>query len=256
MSLEVTCPSGLKGVFRGLKVKDERIMTDAKLIRSGKMITKLLASCWESTIDPGPYALGAEQAPNWDSIISADRIYSTLQLRIASYGPKYEFQVTCDIEVCKRAFGWAMDLSDLPVRPLSEKGLKHIATSEPMPYQLADGKTSQWRMLTGDDEQFLARLEVKEQSRFLTHSLAKRIVKIEGSEENYKAVLAAIEDFEAADADLLWDEIDEIEGGVETVFEVECPSCEGRQRVTLPLQGSFFSKRKRFAHTTSRTGYS
>jgi hypothetical protein len=43
----ITCPSGLAGSIRGLKVREERILADRKLQKSGGIVDELLHACWE-----------------------------------------------------------------------------------------------------------------------------------------------------------------------------------------------------------------
>jgi hypothetical protein len=47
MSHVITCPSGITGRIRGMKVREERILTDRKLSKSGGQLDELLAACWE-----------------------------------------------------------------------------------------------------------------------------------------------------------------------------------------------------------------
>ena len=53
MSHVITCPSGLTGRVRGMKVREERILADRKLAKSGGQVDELLGACWEETLDPG-----------------------------------------------------------------------------------------------------------------------------------------------------------------------------------------------------------
>jgi len=41
-----------------MKVREERVLADRKLAKSGGQIDELLAACWEKTLDAGPYTLG------------------------------------------------------------------------------------------------------------------------------------------------------------------------------------------------------
>lgn len=43
MSHVITCPSGLTGRVRGMKVREERILADRKLAKSGGQVDELLA---------------------------------------------------------------------------------------------------------------------------------------------------------------------------------------------------------------------
>lgn len=55
MANVVTCPSGLSGMVRGMKVREERVLADRKLAKHGGQLDELLTSCWEETVEPGPY---------------------------------------------------------------------------------------------------------------------------------------------------------------------------------------------------------
>ncbi|OFX26270.1 MAG: hypothetical protein A2V77_14010 [Anaeromyxobacter sp. RBG_16_69_14] len=58
MSETITCPSGLSGRIRGMKAREERVLADRKLARSGAQLEQIPAACWEETIDAGPYDFG------------------------------------------------------------------------------------------------------------------------------------------------------------------------------------------------------
>ena len=58
MSEIITCPSGLSGRIRGMKVREEHVLADRKLAKNGGQVDELLAACWEETLDPGPYDFG------------------------------------------------------------------------------------------------------------------------------------------------------------------------------------------------------
>lgn len=53
----VTCPSGLTGRIRGMKVREDRVLADRKLAKSGGQIDELLSACGEETLDARPYTL-------------------------------------------------------------------------------------------------------------------------------------------------------------------------------------------------------
>jgi len=240
---EVTCPSGLRGNLRGMKVKDEQLFTNRKLVKSGQVVGTLLRSCWAETLDPGPY--GGEELV-WEDVLSADRTYLLVQLRIASYGDSYDFRVSC--QSCREHFMWTVDLNKLDVKAVDDKGRSHVQTGQPVPIELRDGRIVHCRLLTGKDEQYLASLGVKDESKILTHHLARRIAEIEGK-THFRDIVKVVEDMEARTADELMDATDDLEGGVDTMFDVECPSCGRTQQIALPFEAGFFSSRKRFARS-------
>lgn len=242
--IEVTCPSGLQGRIRGMKVKDEQLFINRKLASSGRIITELLKAVWESTIDPGPYAFG-DGEPHWEQVLSSDRTHILIQLRVASYGTDYEFRVTCGS--CRKLYGWGVDLAeDIDVVPVSETGLASVKSNEPISVPLTDGRTAKCRLMRGEDDTFLATLGTKDEAKVMTYHLARRITEIDGK-HRWPDIVAIVEDMEAVVGDRLWDATDALEGGVETMFDVECPACGNVQQVLLPFGAEFFSSRKRYA---------
>jgi hypothetical protein len=119
---------------------------------------------------------------------------------------------------------------------------------------MPDGSQVKTRLLTGKDEEFFSNIQSKDESKTLTYHLARRIVEIKG-QTHWREILQAIEELDAREADYLWNVTDELEGGVNTMFDIECPSCFRAQQVSLPFEAGFFSSRKRFAHlATNESG--
>jgi hypothetical protein len=237
---EITCPSGLRGVIRGLKVKDEQLFLDRKQAKQGHSITNLLNACWMETLDWGPYR-PSDNGLHWGGAISADRIHTLIQLRVKSYGASYTFRLTCG--ACQEHYPWTVNLNELPVTKVSDAGVQAYRSGQPYPVALPDGRTVSCRLLTGEDEAFLAKQGFKEAHRTLAMHLARRIVEIDGK-TRYRDILDLVEDMEAPVADALWNETDAVEGGVDTSFDVECPGCANLQRVVVPFDAGFLSNRK------------
>ncbi len=76
----ITCPSGLSGRIRGMKVREERVLADRKLAKSGGQIDELLGSCWEETLGPGPYKFGEGEKLDWGNVLQGDRFGYRLRL--------------------------------------------------------------------------------------------------------------------------------------------------------------------------------
>jgi hypothetical protein len=244
---EITCPSGLRGVLREMKVKDEQLFTDRKLVRTGRAVGALLEACWEQTTDFGPYS--DEGQFDWDQVASVDRTYAVVQLRMLSYGEKYEFNVTCS--ACREPFSWEVNLNDLAVAPVSKQGIAHLKDGKPIQVEMPDGKTLHCRITTGEDERFLQKRGASEESKLLTYQLVRRIVQMDGL-TTFPQIVTALEDMPASHADYLWNETDYHEGGIDTAFDVQCESCGSIQQVFLPFEAAFFSNRDRFARTRKR----
>ena len=234
----ITCPTGLTGRIRGMKVREERILSDRKLAKSGGQVDELLAACWEETVDAGPYDFG-EKDIDWGQVLQGDRFYALLRVRALTYGAEYAFAVSCQSEACRARIEWELDLGELPCRELSEESRAAFADGNRFETVLPDGGKRVWfRLLTGADERKLPQLRRSAGDRLLSAMLAFRVVEVEGVEPRDRRRF--IEDLTMRDADFLVDEFDRVDCGVDTTIEIECPECFATQEVELPFDRSFF----------------
>ncbi len=248
MTETIICPSGLTGQIRGMKVREERILTDRKLARNGNQVEELLKNCWEETVDAGPYEFG-EQNIDWAKVLQGDRFFALLQIRALTYGPEYAFSVPCQNQACRARVDWELNLSELPVRKLSDESREVFIHGNRFETTLPDMGNRVWfKLLTGGDEQKLPMLRKNAGDRLLSAMLAYRIVEIEGVDNRDKRQF--LEDLSLRDADFLVDEFDRVDCGVDTTIEVECPECFAVQEVELPFEKTFFMPGK--ARTSRR----
>jgi len=242
--MEITCPSGLSGRIRGMKAREERILADRRLAKSGGQIEQILAACWEETLDPGPYGFGLA-APNWSEVLVGDRFYALLQIRARSYGPNYEFSVPCTNRDCRARIEWELDLRELPVRQLSVESREALLSGKLFRTTLPEAaRAVEFHLLRGADEQRMSTQRRAAGEKPLTTAMALRIASIEGVESKDK--LGFLEDLEMSDVTFLLGEFDRVDCGVETEIEVECPDCMSVTQVELPFEKGFFlPQRKR-----------
>ena len=252
MSEIIICPTGLTGRIRGMKVREERILSDRKLAKSGGQVDELLAACWEETVDAGPYDFGDKEI-DWGQVLQGDRFAALLKIRALTYGPGYAFAVSCQADSCRARIEWELDLCDLPCRPLSEDSRAAFGDGNRFETVLpAAGKRVWFRLLTGADERKLPQLRRGAGDRLLSAMLAFRVVEIEGIEPRERRRF--IEDLTMRDADFLVDEFDRVDCGVDTTIEIECPECFAAQEIDLPFDRSFFMPgRERMARRRDRS---
>lgn len=232
----ITCPSGLHGRVRGMKVREERILADRKLAKSSGQLDELLTSCWEESTDAGPYCV-AQSSIDWGAVLQGDRFFALLMIRTLTYGPQYGFGVSC--RNCRARIEWEVDLTKLPVRPLSAESRAAFMAGNRFETALPDaGKRVWFKLLTGDDERKLPALQRAAPDRLLSSVLAYRVLDVEGVDPKDKR--AFLEDLTLRDADFLVDEFDRVDCGVDTTIEVECPECREIQDVDLPFDSAFF----------------
>jgi hypothetical protein len=232
---EITCPSGLKLEVRGLKGRELQLFQDKAIQRSGTVIDKILAACVLGVLDPGPYTIQGGELPKWDEVLLGDKFYSVLQIRIATYGDDLEFKTQC--AECRERFPWALKLSDLPVKKLAEKDYEAFTGNHPLTTHIpSDGREVKFRLATGKDEHLAAKAKGAENA--LMKLMVLRIIELDGEKERHK-IQAFLDDCSLADLMKLLKEFDKRDCGVETSFEVECPECQARKVVPLPLGQGF-----------------
>lgn len=242
MPTTIVCPSGLSGEIRGLKGKEGKLLADRNAARAGSTFEKLLSGCWLQTIDAGVYDVPDGAALDWSKVLVADRFYALLQIRSLTFGDDYAFSVQCKNAGCRERFEWELSLKDLPVRTLSEDAKTAFKDGNRFETKLPrDGRRVWFRLMTGADEARAATALKNGRDGALLTALALRIVEIEGLADKEKR--AFLDEMEMADAAALLDKFEEVDGGVETTLEVECPSCLGVMEVELPFERGFFLPR-------------
>lgn len=236
----ITCPSGLSGIVRGLKVREERILADRKLAKSNTQLDELLRACWIETHEPGPYE-PANGAPDWEKVLQGDRFYALLQIRIATYGPEYSFAVTCQEERCRERIEWDVDLRELEVRRLSDESRARFLAGNRFEMVLPDAqKRVAFRLMTGADERKLPMLRRNAEGATMSAVLGHRCIEIDGVAPHDKRRF--VEELSMADADALVEAMTEVDCGVTTRIEIECPECFATQEIELPFSRGFFSR--------------
>jgi hypothetical protein len=253
MSETITCPTGLSGRIRGMKAREERILADRKLARSGAQLEQILAACWEETLDAGPYDFG-EQPIDWGKVLQGDRFLTLLRVRVLSYGPDYAFAVPCENRGCRARIEWELDLRELPVRTLSEESRAAFLASNRFETVLPDAaRKVSFRLLTGTDERRMAALRRAAGERPITTLLGFRLETIDQVEPRDKQRF--IEDLSMADVAFLLGEFDRVDCGVDTEIEVACAECFGVTRVELPFEKGFFLPEKRRKEPGTTTSF-
>jgi hypothetical protein len=142
-------------------------------------------------------------------------------------------------------------LEDFDVTPVSDQVRSYVSDAIPIPVTLSTGDVVLVRPLTGEDEKFIANVNPKDKHKLGTYHLARRIVEID-SKTKWREIVKVVEELPSRLSDELWDLTDDIEGGVETEFAVECNNCDNEMETILPFGESFFSKRRRSVRSEMR----
>jgi hypothetical protein len=220
MEQEVELPSGMRGRIRALKVKDERVWTDAKIARSGRLIEELCKRCW------------------------------LIKIRIASRGVKYKFSIPCDS--CRSKIDWVIDLEDdLMYLPLLPDVRERFVNDEPLITKLEDGRQIQHRLIQVGDHKKLRNLQDTRGFSQLNAALTVRLQSVEGVGDHPHELIRFVEELDSGEADDIRDQLEQLDCGIDTDIDVTCDNCFYQFETMLPFEASFFkepssrSKKKR-----------
>lgn len=233
----ITCPSGLSGRVRGLKGKEAKLLSDRNAAKKGLVFEQILASCWEETLEPGPYEL-KHGKPDWSEVLVGDRFFVLMQIRIATFGDDIEFRVECENDMCGRKYNWELPLSQLPMKQLAPEALAKFQTGNRFETTISDGTTVYFGLRTGADEVKAAQMVRTSGMPDMVTALLFRIQEIEGVENGRKRAFA--DDLSLGDIRKLLADFDANDCGIETTIETECPSCGKHQECQLPFDGQFW----------------
>jgi hypothetical protein len=215
---------------RGLKVREQNVLTDRKKLKDGSAIDSVLSSCiLTEGYDPREMLVG-------------DRVALLIHLRCLTHGPKFLFNAVC--RNCGERFMWEENLDELPVTYLDP----------PLPYgedRIIEctlpraGVKAKYRLLKGKDEKRARSGQTVEMG--LSGILRVITTEVEGVK-----VLSAkwFDDLDVADADYLLAHWREHDCGVDTSLDLECPHCGAPTRMDLPIYDAGF-----FLPRTSRSSW-
>lgn len=238
-----SCPSGLVAEVRGLRGAEINIFSDENAARNGDMFDRVLRACVLTVQKSGPYVLHNESLV-WSDVLTCDREYLLICIRIATYGPEYSVGLTCPVAVCRAKFYWDVDLRDLEILDLADETVAKFASGNNV-FDLVIGETKfGFKLMTGKDEIAAMRILRKNKSQYMTTALATRVVMINGEAMSPKRVAAYFADYGHPLSDLS-DAFAAVDGGVDVDIEAECSECGGRFDLKLPLVGKDFWLRQK-----------
>lgn len=240
-------PNGNVTVF-SMKTTEEKLFGGiSKRMDFENVIDTLIRRC--SNI---PESLKSEE------LYIGDRVFLMLNIRAASYGANYTFQIQCPN--CRARWDHTMDLTkDLDIRDLSEDW------QDPFELELPQSRdVVSLRLFRGTDERaiitYVDRANKKVNLKTIgdpgyTYRLALHLVGMKSHsnpENNFDTDLcelpgslfanaqAYIENLSAQDSSAVREEIDNRTPGVNLQMDVSCPKCAHDFELALPMSADFF----------------
>lgn len=200
-------------------------------MRSGKAAEAILRDCWLETTELGPYSFPPDSV-DWQQVLACDRVYTLLMIRVATYGEREDLEVRCPS--CGHKFIWDLPLTELPVRELPDGSREKIAAGDNcFETSLEDGRKVWFRLMDGRDQLRAIKLIRESNSDLVVGALKARVIEIEDVPKADTS--KAISQMSMGEVQDLLDEMDAVDGGIETIFDVFCPSCSHEWEIDLPL---------------------
>jgi hypothetical protein len=254
MEVYVECPSGLCGYVRGLKISELDDFANMETVRSRKIGDKVLGVCWTRTesvppcypelrekfeSDPESFKL------DWKDVLVCDRFYTMTKIREAG-GPnafEYDAKFRCSGQSgCGEHFDRRVDLKQLPVFDLPEESADLLARGENAFSFLLDENTRVHHKLlfSRDLDKLESRKRMTKGEQATTTLMARLLMVEQLVDGEWKKIESGdlrrwVRDLPAGAWFKIQQELDEVDGGVDTEVELVCPHCGNRMEQDLPF---------------------
>lgn len=238
----ITCPSGLQLEIREMRGRELGLLasngeddgspeskkkkaknvafnpTDAVL---GNLTTSPGAAV--SIVDQGPYGSPFDLK----RVLICDRFFALLRVRAETWGADYEFRVRCRDQQCpsyKKPFVWSEDLDGLEVKPLPESSREKIKSGNNTFDLLVGGRKAKFSLLTGLDES--RQLPEVPKHKLILAQVASRLTYVEGLDvTKWDNLLDWIGDLPVPELIAVREQLEDVDGGVQTNCIAACPDC-------------------------------
>lgn len=226
-TLNITLPSGLQVVLKPMTGRAERVLEDKKLYKSGALVDRYMMECIE-TIGDKEKMTPQEKEKALLEMLSGDRNYLLMAIRIEGFGPEMIFTSTCP--KCKKDSGYEINLQEMldngtfPVFPYQEA---------PRRVDLpASGGYAEIEYMTGQRERQMAQLP----ENAIHQSMLIRIHSINGE----RATLKDLENMHGRDLLALRAAMGDMRGGLDSMIELDCGECGASYEISIASVPDFF----------------
>ena len=215
--------------IRPMTVKEEKILTTTRLVRSGQALDLIFRNVVKSKIEPS-------------QMLSSDRVFIMLWLRSVSYGNIYKFNLQCPS--CQGRFEYEVDLSQHKIVEFENKNV-----TEPFSLELPiSGATIQYRLPRGTDEIEIIKMQnqpkkMNDADESIVKRLASILVKVETKDDQEvpkKYYQQFIESLVARDASIFRSDLENNDCGIEDIKDISCPHCGYEYDTAIPITENFF----------------
>lgn len=180
----------------------------------------------------------------------ADRNFLIIAMRRVSLGDEFTMEVTCSR--CGKEQSIMLDLSTLEIKQMEDPMRREFDLNLP------SGRAVSWKVMTGEEEDVLAKIREATNKDLLTYATLVRITSLDGSpltvgnritdargkvslDKAGRSAFAVVKKLSARDRNALRVEFQNKEGGVDTEVEYVCDKCSMKVKAEFdPAQIGFF----------------
>lgn len=234
-----SCGKFYKGAIPGkLHVRpmtgaEEQILATQRLVKKGKAIDMIFSRCIQEQIDT-------------TQLLSVDRNYILIYLRGISYTPKYDVEIKCPN--CDATFSTIINLDEAIVESCPEDftpdSLCGVLPSSGFKFTYRLSKGQDEFDVTNYREQKIEKFGDRAEDDTLIYRTALLIESIENVVDK-REIQFLLKKLTINDVAHIRNTINFPPFGVDTEFDMLCPTCYHEFKIGLPLEASFFFPRKK-----------
>lgn len=176
-----------------------------------------------------------------DELLLIDRFAILLALRTLSLGPIYTVPFRC--RYCSAQFKATIDIAaDLDMVYMDEGVKEPFIVSLPKANKLIG-----FRLLRGRDEERIAKYTKKTRMKSTDtadpsylYRMALQIINIDGVDVKIEEAEKFVKTLDIGDSNALRQEVEKVEGGIDTTIYIDCTSCGATNETEMPFELEFF----------------
>ena len=209
-----------------LTAKEEDILTDQSLAKSGQTIKVLIDS------------ILIDKAIKQGTLLAGDRSAILIKARQLSLGANYKFTWHCNR--CGKNNTDQADLGNFKFKGQPQR-LGQPTFEAVLP---VTGKMVKYRLFTGRDEDAIRKIQqnrkkAKMSPAMVTTRLTQAIISIDG-DQDIGAISQFVEQMPARDAKHLRDQLQKNTPDLDVTVALTCANCQAQKEVMLPITAAFF----------------
>lgn len=226
--MAITLPSGIHVVLRPMTGRAERVLEDKKLYKSGALVDRYMMECIETIGDEKETMTPQEKEKALLEMLSGDRNYLLMSIRIEGFGPEMIFTSTCP--KCGKESGYEINLQEM-----MDNGTFPVYPYQNAPQRIdlpVSGGYAEIGHMTGQRERQMSQLP----DNAIHQSMLLRMESLNGE----RPTLKDLENMHGRDLLALRAAMGEMKGGLDSTIELDCGECGVSYKISVASVPDFF----------------